>query len=521
MADQLQQIVNFVRSLRLSQKAVSLAVVSAVAVGFVLIMNYANRPEYEVLYTNLNQEDAASIVAKLKEKKVPYQLEQNGMIIMVPRDNVYETRLALAGEGLPRGGGVGFEIFDRTSLGTTEFVQKLNYQRALQGELGRTISQFAEVETARVHIAIPRESLFIEKEKKPTASVILKLKGGRTLNNNQLESIVHLVASAVQGLATEDVTVADINGRLFYKKSGSDLSGPLSTVQLEYQQGLEDSLRRKVEGMLKEVLGPDKAIARVSADIDFQQVNIMEEKYDPDSAVLRSEQTSEEKSEGGSSVPAGVPGVKGSLASKVEGTAGFGNRSVFEKANETKNYEINKINRQVVGPSGTLKRLSVAVMIDGIYKEAEGKEGKGQPQYTPRAQSEMQQFQSIVKKAIGFDEARGDQVEVVNVPFALSVPTKEEPEAIPWQDYLGKAAKPALNVVLVLVFILFVARPLVKWMLATRPQGALISNLPASIGDLEKRQLADLTGGEQAQPAQLAQNADRGADMVRKWLKEK
>ncbi|MDD5450777.1 MAG: flagellar basal-body MS-ring/collar protein FliF [Desulfovibrionales bacterium] len=519
---QIQQLLEFVQSLSIKQKIMTLVVIGTVVSGFILLMTWANRPDYEVLYTNLNQDDAAGIIAKLKEKKILYQLEQNGTVITVPRESVHEMRLTLAGEGLPRGGGVGFEIFDKTSLGTTDFVQKLNYQRAVQGELARTISQFREVEQARVHIAIPRESLFVEEEKKPAASVILKLRGGMTLNNNQVESIVHLVASAVQGLAPEDVTIADVGGRLFYKKSSSDITGSLSTAQLDYQKGIEDGLRKKVEGMLGEVLGTNKAIARVSADIDFQQINITEEKYDPDSAVVRSEQRSEEKSEGGSNIPAGIPGVKGSLAGKLEGSANLGNKSLYQKESEVTNYEINKINRQVLGPAGSIKRLSVAVMIDGAYKETAAKEGKSARQYAARTQAEMSQFENIVKKAVGFDEARGDQVEVVNIPFAWGAPEEESSASVPWREYFSKIARPLFNIILVLIFIFFVAKPLLKWLLTSRPEKTVLTGLPASIRDLEKGALVDFKEAERDQTMQLVQGQpDRAAELVKKWLREK
>ncbi len=311
--------------------------------------------------------------------------------------------------------------------------------------------------------------------------------------------------------------IADVNGRVFFKKSGSDLTG-LSTAQLEYQQGIEEGLRKKVEGMLKEVLGAEKAIARVSADIDFQQVSIVEEKYDPDSVVLRSEQVTEEKSEGGSSTPAGVPGAKGATA-RLESGAGLTNKSLFQKENGTRNYEINKINKQTTGPAGTVKRLSVAVMIDGAFKEAKGKDGKAERQYVPRTQNEMTQFESIVKRAIGFSDTRGDQVEVVNVPFAWDAGEKEEPAGIQWQEYLAKAGKPVLNVVLVLIFIFFVARPLLKWLFASRSGGR---TMPAAIGAGGREEMSALTGGEQAPAMQLGSDQpDRAADLVRRWLKEK
>ena len=264
-------------------------------VGFGSLIFWNSKPDYQVLFSNLSPEDAGEIIGKLKEKKIPYQLAFNGTTVMVAKDQVYDTRLSLVNEGLPKGGGVGFEVFDRTSLGTTDFVQKLNYLRAMQGELGRTIKQIKEVDQVRVHIVVPKESLFVEEQKKATASVFIKTRTGMTLGPSQVDGIVHLVASAVEGLDPGEITVVDTSGKVLSKRQESNPIGQLTTTQLEYQRSIEEGLKKKVQGMLEEVLGFSKAIARVSADIDFQQVESTEEKYDP-TTILRSEQKTTERS---------------------------------------------------------------------------------------------------------------------------------------------------------------------------------------------------------------------------------
>jgi flagellar M-ring protein FliF len=274
--------------------AIGIVLLASVA-AFGSLIYWNSTPDYQILFSNLAQEDAGEMVAKLKEKKIPFQLSPSGTSISVPKEAVYDVRLALTAEGLPKGGGVGFEVFDRTSLGVTDFVQKLNYQRAMQGELARTIKQIKEVEQARVHIVTPKESLFVEEQKKPTASVFLKTRAGMTLSASQVEGIVHLVASAIEGLEPNHITVVDTSGRILSKRNDSSIIGQMTTNQLEYQRNLEEGYKRKIQGMLEEVLGLNKAIARVSADLDFQQIDITEERFDPN-GVLRSEQKNTERS---------------------------------------------------------------------------------------------------------------------------------------------------------------------------------------------------------------------------------
>lgn len=427
---------------------------SVILIGTLIFWN--NQPDFQVLYSNLSPEDASEIGSRLKEKKIPFKFTQSGTAIMIPKEQVYEVRLSLASEGLPKGGGVGFEIFDRTNLGTTDFVQKLNYLRGLQGELSRTIKQIKEIEHARVHIAIPKDSLFIEEQKKPTASVFIRTRTGMTLTPSQVEGIVHLVSCAVEGLEPANITVLDNTGKMLSKKQDQTPIGQLTSSQLEYQRNIEEGLKRKVQSMLEEVLGPNKAIARVTTNIDFQQVDIMEETYDP-KTIPRSEQRTMEKSSSNSG-----SFEKSSLS--TDGRSSPSSGFINDRQIEVRNYEVSKINKRIKNPVGVVKKISAAVIVDGTYTESTDQKGNRVRKYVPRSQEEMKGLENIVKKAIGYEEQRGDQVEVINMPFYSS--TIEE-DVKPVEDslinkYLPMIYKPVISLILTLLLILFVIKPILK-----------------------------------------------------------
>ncbi|OPX20274.1 MAG: flagellar M-ring protein FliF, partial [Desulfobacca sp. 4484_104] len=233
------------------------AAAAAAILALVLLVMISSRTDYAVLFSNLTQEDAGAIIGKLKAQKVPYQVDGGGTSIMVPKSQVYDLRLSLASEGLPQGGGVGFELFDKQTLGTTEFVQRLNFQRALQGELARTICRFPEIAEARVHIVTPKDSLFVEDQEEPSAAVVLKLRPGRTLSQAQLDGIINLVASSVEGLSPGQVTVVDMTGKILSKPQDALGAGRLTNAQIEYQQQVESALKAKVQSMLDKILGPN------------------------------------------------------------------------------------------------------------------------------------------------------------------------------------------------------------------------------------------------------------------------
>jgi len=518
------------------------------AVGIVLLASVAtfgsliywnSTPDYQVLFSNLSQEDAGEMVAKLKEKKIPFELSPGGTSILVPKEKVYDVRLTLTAEGLPKGGGVGFEVFDRTSLGTTDFVQKLNYQRAMQGELARTIKQIKEVEQARVHIVTPKESLFVEEQKKSTASVFLKTRAGLSLSASQVEGIVHLVASAIEGLDPSHITVVDTSGRILSKRNDSSLIGQMTTNQLDYQRNLEEGYKRKVQGMLEEVLGLNKAIARVSADIDFQQVDITEERFDP-SGVVRSEQKNSERSSGNSGVrapetksenPAEQPAARSRARAAAEPAAKAPapapapfQTNQAERQNEIRNFEISKISKHIKNPVGSVKKLSVAVIVDGSYKEvADAKGGAKTRQFIARPPEEMEKLENIVKTATGYDESRGDQIEVVSMPFSWAV-TEEEPKTAPgtpWKEYLLVAYKPVVSLILAVLFIFFVVRPLLK------RKGYAPGEAPQLPGNSAPALASEGAPALKAwdireQTLQLAQgNPSKTVGIVKTWLNEK
>lgn len=393
----------------LSRK-ISLAVIALLSlIVFTVIIFQARVADYRLLYANLSDTDASAVISWLKDQKIPYRLENGGRAIHIPADKVYETRLDMAGAGLPQGGGIGFEIFDKQNFGMTDFAQKVNYQRALQGELSRTISSLAPVESARVLLALPEKRLFKDQQQNPTCSVILKLAPGQQMGENQVQGIVHLVAGSIEGLASDNVTVVDANGRVLSKKTAEGLSDLMTPGMLDFQQALERRLEQRAQSLLNRALGPDNSLARVTAELDFSQIEKTEEIYDPNSAVTRSEQVSEEKS--GLEGLGGVPGVESNLGG---GSASMVNAIPSSSSTETINYEISKVVNKVRAPVGTIKNLSVAVLVaDRYVSGAEGQEAS----YIPRSDKELLAIENMVKSALGLDADRGDKIQVVSMPF--------------------------------------------------------------------------------------------------------
>lgn len=444
-------------------------VVLMAAAAFAVLIFVANRTDYRPLFTNLSTEDAGEIVKKLKDSKTPYQITPDGKGIMVPSDKVYELRLTMASEGLPQGGGIGFEIFDRKNFGMTEFVQKLNYQRALQGELSRTISQIAGVEQARVHLVIPEKSLFKESEKPATASIVLKMKSNRGLRDSEVQGVVHLVSSSIEGMDPEHVTVLDSRGKILSKGGSSDPTARMTTAMQETQRSYEKNVEERIQSLLDRVVGGGKSVARVTASFDFKRVERVEEKFDPESIAVRSEQRSEEK--GASSTSgAGIPGVQtnlGKTAPTAATTTGGGSKN-----DETLNYEVSRSTARIVEPVGALSKISVAVLVDGKYEApAAVKEGQAaKAKYTPRSPEELQKIESLVKSAVGFNGERGDQLTIQNIPFQDTgeAGTQDTPQW--WTNPFFLALFKNLMIGLgFLALVLFVIRPLMSSLRTMRP----------------------------------------------------
>lgn len=391
---------------------------------------WAKTPEYTVLFSGLEARDAGQVVDALRSKKVPFRVSNGGTAIEVPANRVHEIRIDLATAGLPHTSGTGWELMDKNSLGMTDFLQSLNYQRALEGELARTITTLSEVENARVHLVIPRQALFTEDQKQPTASVVLDLAGASRLSAAQVRGITHLVAGSVEGLSPNDITVLDTEGRtLTLPQNETSLAG-LSSEQLDIQRGVESYLSGKAQSMLAGVVGEGKVIVQVSADLDFEKVEKTVETWDGDNPVVRSEQRT--------TTPSGAGAV--------------GESSVT-------NYEIGKTVAHVVDGVGTVKKLTVAVLVDGTTSV----DDKGKAAYQARSEDEMAKLAAVVKNAVGFDPARGDLVEVANVPFEtgpdpveIHKMKKEEQQRF-FMDMGGK-----IGTALLLIVLLIFARSLFK-----------------------------------------------------------
>ncbi len=520
--DVFRQGLDVLKSLTLMQKIIAGLVVAVVLFGLLSLTFVGSKPAMQVLYANLNSGDAGDIVAQLKEQRIPYRLTENGTAILVDQGNVYETRLAMAADGLPRGGGVGFEIFDKTSLGTTDFVQRLNYHRALQGELARTISQFDKIKSARVHVAQPKESVFVEDTLPPTASISVSMAGRGKLSKQEIKAIVNLVGSAIPGLKDSNITLVDTTGHLLFRKEG-DEDSLLSATQIEYQQRVERTLRSKLETMFEEVVGVEKVIARVSADIDFNHVDVSEEVFDPEAQVVRSEQVLTER-DGSLDVQEGIPGVKGQLATYTEAGETGGAGSGFRRDNITRNYEVSKKVTRTKTAIGQVRKLSVAIMVDGTYNKTE-KDGKMVKEYQARSDQELATFMKMAKNTVGYDPERGDKVEVVSMPFYLSSYVEPAPDVL--EQYQGLLNQLALPVVLLLVavcFFMFVIRPFFRLManqhIADHRAADQAAQELVAAESPEDLTLTPLGMTDKERIYKLAQSdPDRAADLVRRWLR--
>lgn len=527
MAEGMGNIIEVFKAIPAGKKISFLITFSIVIGGFIALMAYTNRPDYQVLFSDLDPTDASKIAQKLNEKGVKIQLKDGEKTIMVPADMVHQLRLDMATEGvLPKGGSVGFEIFDNMSFGTTEFQQKIKYQQALQGELERTIEAFDVIDKARVHIVTAGDSLFAEEEEPATASVVVRLKPGRELDQRQLQGIINLVSGFVKGLKPENVSIVDMQGGLLTKGHDKNSIGDVSADQFDYQRKLASTYEKQIETMLGEVVGINNVVARVSVDVDFKRINTSEENYNPDSAVVYSEQRQTEKATEGKGLPQGSPDLLNQgIQTGEEGTASSSN--LLEKENYVLQYKINKVEKQTIDESGEVKRLSASVIIDGPYEDATDDKGNPTKVFKLRDKKQMKTFEDIVKNAIGFNADRGDQVTVSNIAFSLDKKSIEAmPEAVSegWVGYLKKASKPILNVLIVGLFFFVAIKPFKKWLSQTSefvsvralPSGSGIEREEThSVGELQTRYSEKVKLLEATK-----ENPDVAADIIKTWLNE-
>jgi len=469
-AEPVQGLFNVVKSLGAARMAAMAAVTLSLIGFFSFLMIRMTAPQMVPLFTDLSVEDSASIIKDLDRQGVTYQLKNDGAIVLVAKDKVAKLRMKLAESGLPKGGGVGYEIFDKSdALGSTTFVQNINRLRALEGELARTISSLDRVQAARVHLVLPDRPLFSRDKTDASASIVLKVRGA--LEPQQVRAIRHLVATAVAGLKPERISIVDETGKLL--ADGATPNDPLEGAGAdERKAAYEKRLRDQVEAIVSSIVGPDHARVEITADFDLNRITQTIDKYDPDGRVVRSSQTREETSStndnksGPVSVGNELPG-----SGKNAGAAGATDQN--RKSEEIVNYEISRTTKTEVTEAGRVNRISAAVLVDGIYT----KNAKGEVVYQPRSKEEIDRIATLVRSAIGFDAKRGDQVEVVNLRFAETPPTPiAEPTG--WMSYLQftkddimRFAEQGVMIVLGLVVLLFVVRPLVRRIVT--PEGVI------------------------------------------------
>jgi len=501
----------------------TMAIVAAGMIGFFIFMtSRLATPDLSLLYSDLSVEDSSTIASRLDSQNITYELRGGGTQIFVSQSDVARVRLAMAADGLPNGGSVGYELFDDSStLGTTNFVQRINHARALEGELSRTISAIRQVKSARVHLVLPRREVFSRDQQEPSASVVLRL-NGKILQPSQVIAITHLVATAVPGLQPTRISVIDSNGRLLARGGDTAEDAFSAATGEEARQRYESRLARAIEKLLEPSIGIGAVRAEVSADIDFDRVTTSDESYDPDGQVARSTQTVEQEDDSAESDPNDSVSVANNLpgANPVDGTQQSGSNSSSRRVEETVNFEISRKVTTQVRETGTVKRLTVAVLVDGTVDQ----EGT----YTARTPEELTQYDALVKSAIGFEETRGDVVEIANlqfVPFAVEeLPVAEVSFlGLSKADLFRVAEMLVLGIVAVLV-ILLVVRPLITRafdIAAATNTMAMPGMLPAGASTGPQGQLAPpaadaqalLDGGEVPQGSAGSAEVQPGIDI--------
>ncbi len=477
---------------------------------FGLIIFQAGKAEYRALYTDLPRDEASEITSMLQEQGVPYELESNGRSIYVPADKVHQLRLDMAGEGLPKQGGMGFEVFDEQNFGQTKFTQKVNFQRAMQGELARTIASMDQVKSARVHLVLPEDRLLQESREPAKASVVVDLAGGASLGSSHTTAISHMVAGAIEGLDKNQVTVIDTQGRTLSQNAGQDPGSAMLPDKLKFKNTLEGRLEDRVQSLLDSSLGRGNSVVRITTDIDFTSQDITTEEYDPDSLVPRSEEITESSSTRAQT--GGVPGTEANLDQGEETDAG--GRDSEARTSEIVNYEINRTVKQTQRPAGDVENISAAVMVADSY-DPEANEGEGG--YVSVPQEKLESIRTMVTSAIGLNSERGDRVEVVSMPFE-----KESMEQAPAEtgpalyEYLPYAKYIVLAIFALLVYLALI-RPMVKTLRGEVGRGR----------DRWYPEIADESGaegGEHDAPAKLRRELDHysvtPAQVVKAWLKE-
>jgi flagellar M-ring protein FliF len=513
---------------RLSLVLIVLLTLAATA-GLVLLATHEGRTH---LATGLSPEEVQTLATRLKERNIPCYVSAAGDSVEVANRDLDAARLELAASGL-HSGGVGFELFDREEIGLTSFREQINYRRALEGELARSIRSLSEVRAARVHLVLPNESIYRERTREASAAVVLNLHPGRRLDRNQIKGIRFLVASGVEGLSPERVTVLDGQGAVLARMGGTD-SADLDDERLQFQHAMEGHTERRVLDLIEPLVGAGHVVAQVTAEVDFQHLVETSEEYNPERTVVRSEQRTNEERTGGEDSARGVAGAASNLPGGPGGTV-TSDGTKFTRRSETVNYEVDKKVLRRESPEGALKRLSVAVVVDGQYKQLQDGDAT-RTEYQPRGKEEMDQLVALVKKAVGYDAQRGDQVEVSNVAFQPLEPAEETSSWPTWVREVQDTGLPRILGVLALavIVLLLLIRPAFRALGRRADAVILPQGRPMTVTELENTIEARPAGlllsgqagaGDQTEAVQTLrrlarENPQRATQLLRSWLED-
>ncbi|MDX8387008.1 MAG: flagellar basal-body MS-ring/collar protein FliF [Ghiorsea sp.] len=485
--------------------------------GFVGLMVWSSESPYRAIYSGMDEKDAAAIVELLQKEKIPYKLQGSGSVL-VPEDQIYAVRLKLASADMMPGNGEGFELFDRANeFGVSDFTQKVNLQRAMQVELSRTIEVLPIVSAARVHLVLPKESAFAERDRKASASVMLKLTGNKKLGANSVEAIQNLIASAVAELDRSAVTVVDSSGNLLSSKDEAQSSGE-GQGMMDYQSKLEQGYEVRLTSMLEQVVGSGQAVVRVTTAINREYVESNAKIFNPDEQVLRSSKNVEEGRKAVDSVPMGVPGMTSNNPDTVNPDGSVASREPpseeATRKENTANYEISSKTEHRITPFGSIEKVSIAVIVGGSYTEGE----KGEKTFVPRGDEELKALKNLISTASGFNEDRGDTIEVQSLPLMdLSGTTDMEMEGAIDKTFYLEVLRYLLAAIALIVVALFVMRPLAKRISESKEQemNALgLDSKGAPIQGLESEHVEQMNRARAA----VLKNPDRASKVVNEWV---
>jgi flagellar M-ring protein FliF len=474
-------------------KRLSIVAVSAIGLITLLTMIFmASGKDYVPLFTNIPGDQVTTIISKLNEKNIPFQLRDEGKTVAVPKELLHSTQMTLMSEvGSPKMGSIGLEIFEKQDFGINSYAQKINYQRALQGELMRAINTLTAVKQSKVILALPAKKTFLEEGGTPTASVVLELHQGKELAPEQIRGIRYLVANAVEGLDADRVAVLDERGKVLTRKSDGSTGG--SDELMDLKTKVESDLQDRIESILSKVVGHAKVIAKVDATLNHRIVSSVEESVDPDKTAVRSQMNEEESLDGARTNPAGVPGSRSNLPGAEDaGQVGF--KQDVKKEIKTTNYEVPKTVRNIREAAGNLERISVAVVVDGVLQTTTKEDGTTESKYVPRSAEELQKYESLVKNAIGFNAARGDNVKIENIQFQAEDFSESEKllTSLERKKFIHALFKWALLGFTLVLFFFIVVRPFMQW-ITDSFQDSVEEMLPRTIEELEELQSVDNT----------------------------